>query len=302
MDTYVSEKTRQNIERALLYIDENLDKKLTVVDVANHAYVSRFHFQRLFSAYMGETVNQYVFHRRLEFAAEKMIHNKSIALADLAIETGFGTHSAFSRAFKKQFGVTPSEFREKPNQISLSHDNLRPFLNTVTPKKLTLEVSVKELSTLWFNYKIAKVDTDTTNFDFHDSVKQIATDFNGFMDIGKPHLFGVTTMRASGQNVRVESFNDMLYGGIYTKKSDDDWSPDWFEIDAGLWAVCIYKGNYEYSYQTWNNLLRAWLPESGYELRDTLAFERYLNSPVVESTTETWLTQIHLPIKKAQMG
>jgi len=296
----VSEKNRQKLERALLYIDENLDKKFTAVDVAKHACISSFHFQRLFSAYLGETVSQYVLHRRLEFAAEKMIHHKSIALADLAIETGFETHSAFSRAFKKQFGVSPSEFRKNPNQVTLrSHDNTRPFLNTVAPKKRTLEVDVKELPTLWFNYKIAKVDTDNSNFDFHDSVKQIATDFNGFMDIGKPHLFGVTTMRASGQNVRVENFDDMLYGGLYTKKSDDDWSPDWFEIDAGLWAVCIYKGNYEYSYQTWNNLLRAWLPDSGYELRDTLAFERYLNSPVVENTKETWLTQIHLPIKKA---
>jgi AraC-like DNA-binding protein len=187
----VSEKNRQKLERALLYIDENLDQKLTAVDVANHAYVSRFHFQRLFSAYMGETVNQYVFHRRLEFAAEKMIHNKSVALADLAIESGFSTHSAFSRAFKKQFNVSPSEFRNNPNLIILNHNNMRPFLNTIAPKKRTLEVDVKELSTLWFNYKIAKVDTDTTNFYFHDMVKQIASDFNGFMDVGKPHLFGM---------------------------------------------------------------------------------------------------------------
>ena len=293
----MSGRIRQQLEKALQYIDAHLGEKITVYEVADVACISIFHFQRLFSAYLGETVSQYILHRRLELAAQTIMNQEKLRLADLARKSGFETHSAFSRAFKKHFDVSPKEFRESPSSAKLSSDTARPFLNTIAPKNTSLDVEVVDLATHWFNYKTTEIVPD--EMPFHESVLLMAADMKRILDVGKPHLFGGATTRTSGQATRVENLEDLMYGCIYSKKSDDDWSDSWLELDAGLWAVCIHKGNYEYSYQTWNNLLRSWLSESNYELRDMLSFERYLNLPWMHPNTDDWRTQIYLPIKKA---
>jgi len=294
----MSGRIRQQLEKALQYIDAHLGEKITVYEVADVACISIFHFQRLFSAYLGETVSQYILHRRLELAAQTIMNQEKLRLADLARKSGFETHSAFSRAFKKHFNVSPREFRGAPSSARLSSDTARPFLNTSAPKNTTLDVQVVDLETHWFNYKSVEIVSE--DMDFHESVLLLAADMKTFLDIGKPHLFGTATTRSSGQVSRVENLEDLLYGAVYSKKSDDDWSASWLEVDAGLWAVCIHKGHYEYSYQTWNNLLRSWLSESDFELRDTISFERYLNPPWLFQNSDEWLTQIYLPIKRAQ--
>jgi len=295
----MSGRIRQQLEKSLQYIDAHLGDKITVYEVADVACISIYHFQRLFSAYIGETVSQYILHRRLELAAQTIVTQEKLRLADLARKSGFETHSAFSRAFKKHFNVSPREFRESPSSAKLSSDTARPFLNTVAPKNSSLDVKVVDLATHWFNYK--SVELVSKDMDFHDSVLLLAADMKTFLDIGKPHLFGTATTRSSGQASRVENLEDLLYGAVYSKKGDDDWSDSWLELDAGLWAVCIHKGHYEYSYQTWNNLLRSWLSESNYELRNTISFERYLNPPWSFQNSDDWLTQIYLPIKRAEM-
>jgi AraC-like DNA-binding protein len=293
----MSGRIRKQLEKSLQYIDAHLGEKITVYEVADVACISIFHFQRLFSAYLGETVSQYILHRRLELAAQTIVNQKKLKLADLARKSGFETHSAFSRAFKKHFTISPREFRESPSSAKLSSDSARPYLNTIAPKNKSLDVDVVDLTTHWFNYKSVEIVADGTGF--HESVLLIASDMKIFLDVGKPHLFGTATSRSYGQACRVENLEDLMYGAVYSKKGDDDWSDSWLELEAGLWAVCTHKGNYEYSYHTWNNLLRSWLSESNYELRDTISFERYLNRPWLLQNSDDWRTQIYLPIQKA---
>lgn len=65
-DSPLNGEIGQQLERTLLYIDDHLEQKMTIEQVARYACMSSFHFQRLFSAYLGETVNQYVLRRRLD--------------------------------------------------------------------------------------------------------------------------------------------------------------------------------------------------------------------------------------------
>jgi len=297
-------KIRNQLEKALSFIEQNLATKMTAAEVARYASMSSFHFQRLFIAYLGETVSQYILHRRLEHAALALINQKGLGIIEIAKRSGFENHSAFSRAFKKQFDVSPSVFRKTPDLALTSSDKSRPYLNTVAPKSNEIDVVVEEQPTLWFNYKASEIPEEVESSDFRENVMRIAYDFNGFLDVGKPHLFGVATSRNDGYSTRPKSVDDLFssfwHGGIYTKKCDDDWSDSWYEIEAGTWAVCTHNGDFEYSYQTWNKFFRSWLPESGYELRDMISFERHLTSPIVVTNSDDWITQIYLPIKKAQ--
>ena len=73
MNHRMNDKTRQKLEKALLYIEQNIEEKISSDGIAQHAMLSTFHFQRLFSAYLGESVSQYVLHRRLELAAKSLL-------------------------------------------------------------------------------------------------------------------------------------------------------------------------------------------------------------------------------------
>lgn len=290
----MSDKTRNKLEQALLYIEQHLDEKLSAEQVAQHACLSSFHFQRMFRAYLGEPVSQYVLHRRLELAAKNLISQPELGVLDIALNSGFETHSAFTRAFRQHFAISPSEFRLQPKKAKLSHDKSRPFLNTVMAKSSVLKVEIKSLPDLHYNYKTAK---GTVNGTFLKQTQQDVTcDFQHLSR--KPQLYGlISAFPASPQSLN-DNYAQVLYGALYLDPQTDLWSPDWLQIEPGLWAVFEHKGDYDYLYQTWNQAFRAWLPSSGYELRDALPFELYITSPAT-TPQKDWLTHIYVPIKTA---
>lgn len=287
----MNDKTRNRLEQALLYIEENLDEKLSAEQVAQHACLSSFHFQRMFSAYLGEPVSQYVLHRRLEHAAKKLLAQPELGILTIALNSGFETHSAFTRAFRQHFAISPSDFRLQPEKAKQSHDKSRPFLNTLMTKNSSLKVEITSLPELFYNYKTAK---GTVNGTFlKETQQEVTCDFQ-LLSL-KPQLYGlISAFPASPQSLN-DNYARVLYGALYLDPPASIWSPDWLQIEAGLWAVFEHKGDYDYLYQTWNLVFRAWLPNSDYELRDALPFELYLTSPIT-TPQKDWLTSIYVPI------
>jgi len=294
----MSGKIRRQLDEALHFIDKYLDETITVEQVAQAAFLSKFHFQRLFSAYLGETVSQYILHRRLERAAETLISKKGLAISDIAIKSGFKTRSNFSRAFKKHFDISPIEFRKASELAVCSENQLNPYLKTLPAKKASIDVTVEERPVQWFNHKLASAPYNKEAF-IETNVMLMAAEMKILLGKQRSDVLGIASSRSYGQTTRVKNLDDLLYGAICSTKLDDSWSDNWYEIEAGLWAVVIYKGNYKYSYQTWNRLIRSWLSESGYELRDSISFERYLNQPWLMEDPDDWITQLNLPIKKS---
>jgi len=296
--TPIDEKIKLQLEKALSFIDQHLEGKMTAVQIACYSSIPEFHFQRLFSTYLGETVSQYVLHRRLDLAAKKLVHYKKLTIGEIANSSGFDAHSSFTRAFKKYFEVSPSEFRNSPLMGKLGRDKSRFTINTSISKKRSIAVTVDTLPELWFNHKSSLCTINKGVF--KENVLEVNAGFKELSNANRSELFG--TASSGTYSLKTKSLNDChefkLYGGIYHKKQDNSWSDDWLEIESGLWAVCTHKGRYEYLSQTWNELLRSWLPESGYELRDTLAFELYLNAIESVEKTDDLLTQIYLPIKE----
>lgn len=92
------------------HIEAHLDEDLAIADVARAAGLSRWHFQRIFSAITGETLMSYVRSRRMALACERLASTETRVI-DIAVLAGFGSHEAFTRAFKKIVGVTPTDYR-----------------------------------------------------------------------------------------------------------------------------------------------------------------------------------------------
>src|SRR5262249_42644759 len=101
---------------------ESLDDPADGAEIARRAFLSRFHFDRLVGAALGEPPG--AFRRRLML--ERAAFELSIAdaaITDVAIGAGYASLEAFERAFRRSFGMTPSAFRADPGSFRLSSPN-----------------------------------------------------------------------------------------------------------------------------------------------------------------------------------
>ena len=110
--TVLLDRHIQGIRKALVFINSHLDKKLSLVELGQVAAISTYHFHRVFQLFMGETVHQYIIRQRLN-RAKTALHETDSSITDVAMMAGYPTHSAFSEAFKKSLGLTPSEFKQR---------------------------------------------------------------------------------------------------------------------------------------------------------------------------------------------
>ncbi|MEM7059124.1 MAG: AraC family transcriptional regulator [Pseudomonadota bacterium] len=98
------------VDRAIWHIEMRLDQPLSVTDLARLVGVSPFHFARTFSAVTGQTPGDYIRARRLTVAAKALAFGSSEILS-VALEAGYASHEAFTRAFQSQFGCPPRDVR-----------------------------------------------------------------------------------------------------------------------------------------------------------------------------------------------
>lgn len=106
----------QRMNRVLDHIDHHLDTPLELAALAEVAHFSAFHFHRMFAAWMGETLGDYVRRRRLEVGALHLAGNAAASVLEVALGVGFGSGEAFARAFKLHFGCTPTAWRASTPQ------------------------------------------------------------------------------------------------------------------------------------------------------------------------------------------
>ncbi len=112
MNAYV-----QQIQRGIDFIEAGLDESIDLRNVSKAAGLSHAHFQRIFKALTGETLKTYVRSRRMAQALDLLLTTDRRVI-DIALAAGFESQEAFARAFKKAFGMTPTEYR------ALGHGNL----------------------------------------------------------------------------------------------------------------------------------------------------------------------------------
>ncbi len=106
----------QQVRKGIDYIEANLDTDISCAEVARHAGVSHWHFQRMFKALTSETLKTYIRSRRFAGALETLLE-PGARIIDVALRAGFETQESFTRAFKKAFGVTPAGYRRRGSKF-----------------------------------------------------------------------------------------------------------------------------------------------------------------------------------------
>ncbi|MBK1810048.1 helix-turn-helix transcriptional regulator [Clostridium sp. YIM B02505] len=106
------------IQESIEYIENNLSEKILLEDIAKAAYLSKYYYHRVFHDIAGEPVMEYVRKRRLTEAAKDLLEGKE-KIVDIALKYQFSSQEAFSRAFKKMYGVSPNKIRKTQQRVLL---------------------------------------------------------------------------------------------------------------------------------------------------------------------------------------
>jgi AraC family transcriptional regulator len=101
----------QRINRVIDYLRRNLDRQMNLGELAKVACFSEFHFHRIFGALTGETLNNFTNRLRLAKAA-RLLRYPDQSLTDIALDCGFSSSAAFSRAFRSAYDTSSSQFRK----------------------------------------------------------------------------------------------------------------------------------------------------------------------------------------------
>src|SRR5580765_1427198 len=104
----------QQFNNVIDYIGKHLDEDISLEKLSTTFFISKFHFHRIFTAYTGLSLQQYIRWLRLKRAAYQLVINKDQSIITIAINAGFESHEAFSRVFKQTCSLSPGEFRREP--------------------------------------------------------------------------------------------------------------------------------------------------------------------------------------------
>jgi AraC family transcriptional regulator len=115
----------KGIEAAIAYIRANLEKRLTLADLAGVANMSVYHFIRQFRSVAGSTPHKYVLNLRIGLA-QSLLEKDSFSIVDIGQKTGFSSHSHFTNTFRRVLGVTPTAYRRAQSRRNRPEDGLRP--------------------------------------------------------------------------------------------------------------------------------------------------------------------------------
>lgn len=105
----ISTDIYQRIAAAKIYIDQNYQEQIDLDTISQQAFLSRFHFHRLFTQVYHHTPHQYLTRKRMDKAKDLLAENKPVT--DVCNELGFESIGSFSTLFKKQIGYAPTYFR-----------------------------------------------------------------------------------------------------------------------------------------------------------------------------------------------
>lgn len=277
------------MSKVVSYIEATLDLDITIKSLAGIAFYSEFHFQRLFRAYVGESV--YAYRKRLLLErAVKLLQYSEKSITEIAFDSGYDNQSSFNKSFKKMFNYSPSDVRNK----------MLTFTNFKIPKideNKTMKVEIVKL----------------------EDIKVIAARGVGTYEKIAPEAWGrimkfaYSNRLMSGSDIRRfgVSHDDPNITGIDKLRYDAcldldiDFSKGYINVDnlkkmtiaGGKYAKVMHIGSYDDLDKTYAYIFNQWLPDSGYELRTDPCFDLYLNKDPRRTKPENLKTEVHIPLQ-----
>lgn len=290
------------------YIEMNVSEGFSLIQLAQIAGFSSFHFHRIFYSMTGETLFQYIQRIRLEKAARFLIMNQNMSIMDIALECGFSNQSSFAKAFKNYFSVSAAKYRTYFKEKSNLGKELSEMLDYNIPVRTTpcstrqkeyltaYQIEVKNVSSMDIVY-LRYTGPYKSDFPLFENLSSKLDRWAAAKGIQYTTDTKWMTIIHDSPGITEDNKLRISYGMTLpdSKKVHPDGEYGKMRIAGGRYAI----GHFELAgddYQAaWNAMYVNWLPESGYQPEDGVSFELYHNNVVSSSGKQK--VDIYIPVK-----
>ncbi len=294
------------MHRVLAAIDQHLHEPVDLATLAGVAHFSPYHFHRLFVAWTGETLGDYVRRRRVEIAAVRLVAQPRVSILRIALSVGYGSAEAFARAFKLRFGSSPSAWRAREvnaNNADRNPDQTnRNFGQAEDSRLLHHQTSAH---TQWedaMNVKLIEREPVTVAYLRHvgpygEPLSRFWQDT--FYPWAATHgLLGRPRYGISHDDPCVMAAEKCRYDACVEVPPDFAVSGQAFKatIAGGRYAALRFEGTVAQVGPAWSALLRDWLPASGMQLDARVFFEYYPKDAAFDPQTGIFACDICVPV------
>lgn len=279
----------ESLHKAIDYMEVHLLDDISIGRIAEQANVSVFHFQRLFAVLTDMSVGEYLRRRRLTLAADELSRSNA-RIIDLALKYGYDTPEAFSKAFRRQHGISPSEARRHSGKltsynrlvIQVNLKGVEPMQYRVVERERFQIAGIKRTFSLVNEKNLAEIPKmwDAVNGDGTDEL-----------------LFSLNNGPITGVlGVCIDKSSEAIDYWIATAHDGDE--PDGLStltIPASKWAVFEVHGPMPDAMQTvWKHIFSEWFPSSGYKHAGTPELEVYTDE---DPSSPDLYSEIWIPVK-----
>ena len=272
----------QRINKVVAYINNHLDETLDLKKLANEAALSDFHFHRIFKALKGEAIGGYITRLRLE-ATARLLRYTALTIEEIAFNIGYETTASLSKAFKKQYGISPTEYRTNKDTYIMKKEIINPDLALKAPKTVILEPK---------NLIYVALTGAYGSLDYGKAYEQL------WAVIKAQKLFtkGIESICISYDDPKITEGSlqrsDVCLAIHKSATPQEEVSCK--TLAGGKYAVFFYQGSYENLSQVYDTAVR-WVIDHQYTLREEPFFEKYLND-ARRTPKEKLKTEIYIPI------
>jgi AraC family transcriptional regulator len=270
------------ITKTIWLIESRSSDPLTLDDMAAHAGVSRSHLSRIFPLATGYSISAYLRGRRLSEAAKALAGGAPDILA-VALDAGYGSHEAFTRAFRDQFGITPDEVRRRRSLDNLSIVEPLP-MNANTATKLP-EPVIERRPAMRIAGLMGRHEMSNSN-----GIPQQWQRFGAYIG----NVPGAVPGAAYGVVPDADESTCEYMSGVEVTASAE--LPKEFkvlDVPAQLYARHRHQGHISTIRSTIGAIYGQWLPQSGYRQAEGISFiENYgpdFNPATGLGTVEIWI-------------
>jgi AraC family transcriptional regulator len=282
---------REHIEKSIKFMEDHMKENVTIEEIASQSGYSLYHFCRVFNLCMGVSVMEYIRARRLSLAATELFKGRKVI--DIAVDYGFETSGGFTKAFRKAFGYTPTQYVErKTGDSEVKHECpaivKRPAFKVAgygIKTDITGASYTKDIASFWSNYNGENLESKmykVLNPAKHGEVGlyvPLSEDGNAI------YLLGVIVEDFTnvGEDMLTVEIPNAEYAVFTTNPVDtsNDWEQKEFaEVIAG----------------TWKYIFEDWFPGSGYVF-DESKFDFEFYDERCHHRQDT-VMDIYIPVKK----
>jgi len=283
----LNNKNAKIISQVGQYIYERSDKTICLDDLARFTGFSKYHFNRIFFAATGYQLGEFIQRHKLEKAMH-LIKKGNHNIIDVAMSVGYDSPSSFSRAFKKNFSVTPSDVVQ-----GILPSNERA--GSLKPKKLLTE---KKLQPVWKTLPDQKILGLYGKGFSEQSFSIIAGKlFGQLAAIAEPLSY--SQLQPIGVSVdnpwTGEQTQSRFFAGFAKGLHSNSEKLNSYIWRAGRWACFTHFGSHDCMWQTISQVYAQWVLPNNIKLKDQQIVQLYLNNPM-DTVPEALKTELYFAV------